>query len=205
MGKSTDYIGIYDFARLANKSPQWVYKMLRNKPELKKYTKTVNGKNKIHVSALWDVFGIQHEQLSLDKYTPDKQDDEPKDPLTVALTDQIQTLKQQLETKDQHIEKLQDTIQSLTETIRVEQILRANADQRIAALTAQLEDLREKSDNSQADDSTKDTACADPEEETAKEGNTTGNASSDKNHPTNSSDVKSGNRRKAFFDWLFRR
>lgn len=128
-----EYITITELSKLVSKSPQSIYKKMKQKPSFNQYIRVFDGKKFVHKSAVWEEFGV-----AIDGCEPDEskglENPQPDSPLVSVLTDQVQAQKQQ-------IENMQRTIDSLTEALKAEQILRANADQRIAAL---LEDMQNR-------------------------------------------------------------
>lgn len=122
-GKNDGYMNVYAFAQKVNKSPQWIYKKMKQGSELARYTKVINGRKMLHQSAIWEVFGVDY-----DGYKPD---DKPvyKEEDTV-----VTVLSEQVKAQQSQIEAMQKTIDGLTEALKAEQILRANIDQKLAQL-----------------------------------------------------------------------
>lgn len=135
--KNSDYISVSELAKLVGKSPQWVYKMIKQKPSFYDYIKVIDGHKKVHKSAVWQVFGVEYEGFT--------SDDKPVE--TDSKPDTMTILVEQLKNQQQQIESLQRTIEALTDALKAEQILRANADARIKMLEdKQMEPATEKED-----------------------------------------------------------
>lgn len=128
-----EYITITELSKLVSKSPQSIYKKMKQKPSFNQYIRVFDGKKYVHKTAVWEEFGVAVEGCEPDE-SKGLENPQPDSPLVSVLTDQVQTQKQQ-------IENMQRTIDSLTEALRAEQLLRASADKRIAAL---LEDMQNR-------------------------------------------------------------
>ena len=134
--KNTNYISVQEFSTIVQKSPQWIYKMINRKPSFRPYVKLVGNKKMIKKSAIWEVFGVEYEGH---KPEAAKTYDESESLL-------IQQLKQkdaQIDALQRSLEAMQQNINSLAEAIRAEQVLRANADNRIKLLESKIEPVAE--------------------------------------------------------------
>ena len=119
MAKNPEYMSVAELADSVQKSKQWIYRLVKTDSEFAKYVVNVDGKQKIKKSAIPEFFG----------YTEVVK---PEDQLMSILTEQVNSQRQQ-------IEALQRTIDSLHEMLKAEQLLRANADQRIMLLEDKLQ------------------------------------------------------------------
>lgn len=117
--KNSDYMSVQELSGIVNKSPQWIYKLMQKNAVFNGYTKLIDGKKRVHKSAIWQYFGIEYEG-----HKPDDgvmKEVRPEDAVYSALVEQLRA-------KDEQIRLLHDTIDSLTDSLKAEQLLRANAD-----------------------------------------------------------------------------
>lgn len=107
-----EYISIPEFARLAHKSPQAIYKQLNNR--LNPYVKLVDNQKMLNIKALSDIFGIEVEQPNQPELsTQDNQ-------LIKILQENQDLLRQQLKEKDKQIDELTAIIREQAESINAD-------------------------------------------------------------------------------------
>lgn len=110
--KSAEYISIPEFAKLAHKSPQAIYKQLNNR--LNPYIKLVDNQKMLNINALSDFFGIEVEQpIKPELSTHDNQ-------LIKLLEENQDLLRQQLKEKDKQIDELTAIIREQAESINAD-------------------------------------------------------------------------------------
>lgn len=135
MAKNSEYISVADFAKLVNKSQQYIYRLAKNKASFRKYV-IDDGHIKIHKSAVSEAFGVEYEGFKTGErqgYT----DTKPEAALQQALIDQIELLKKQLETKDAQLA-------DLAQALHHEQILHAETSARLKDTANRLQALEDK-------------------------------------------------------------
>jgi hypothetical protein len=125
--KNTGYIGVQELSTIVNKSPQWIYKMINRKPSFKPYIKVIGNKKMVKKAAIWEVFGVEYEGHKPAAAKPDEEGES-------LLLEQLRKKDAQIEALQRSMEAMQQSINNLTEAIRAEQVLRANADNRIKLL-----------------------------------------------------------------------
>lgn len=128
----SEYISVSELAKIVGRSQQTIYKKMRQKPSFNRFVKVFDGKKYIHKSAVFEEFGV-----SIDGFNPvDSKNGEMSKPVDALAA----VLSEQLKDQAEQIKNLQRTIDNLSEMLKAEQVLRANADRRIAYL----EDLQQK-------------------------------------------------------------
>lgn len=115
----SEYITVAELSKLVHRSPQSIYKKMKQKPSFNQYIRVFDGKKYVHKSAAWREFGVKVEG---EKPVSDNSTI-VSDPESIL----VNLLKEQLQTKD-------DQIKALQEALRNEQILLAQAYQRIEFL-----------------------------------------------------------------------
>lgn len=122
----SEYITVTELSKLVHRSPQSIYKKMKQKPSFNRYIRVFDGKKYVHKSAAWQEFGVELDgDKPLHEIPPVSS--KPEDILIGVLKDQIRANDEQLKVKDEQIKALQ-------EALRNEQVLLAQAYQRIEFL-----------------------------------------------------------------------
>lgn len=99
-----EYISINEFAKLANKSPQAIYKQLNNR--LNQYVKLVDNQKMLSIQALSDIFGVSVEKPVQPKLSTYNQPDSNLTLAIEALQKQLEAQNDQLKEKDKQLAAL---------------------------------------------------------------------------------------------------
>lgn len=139
------YLTIKEFSKLANITPQAIYKEL-NKPNnrFKPFIKLVDNKKLLSSKALFEIYNITVEQPS-NQYT--NQVEQPIKPqesnnyteIIELMNKELDMLKQQLESKDRELQDKQKTIDKLIDTNTLQS-------QNIAFLSKRVQEIEMKKD-----------------------------------------------------------
>lgn len=102
-GKNTEYISVSELSKQVSKSPQWIYKLIKNKPEFFKYVKQVDNVTMVHKSAVWQYFGIGIDEQIKQDSEPDIQDVNSVESVTAFLMSELKA-------RDKEIERLTEAV-----------------------------------------------------------------------------------------------
>ena len=129
-----ELMSVYQFAKAAGRSPQWIYKQLKDGGDISRYVIHDDGKIRILRDGLSLYVDDTEEQAAVGDGAAD---------VVQILKEQLQTMKEQLEAKDKQLEQLHEALQREQETVRAEQSLRIAIERRISLLEAPADDTVE--------------------------------------------------------------